>query len=49
MSVPSWNISRPLQHVPNVDFFPLWYAPAVPPELEDTTLFLGGGGGEGAR
>ena len=21
MSVPSWNISRPLQHVPNVDFF----------------------------
>jgi len=21
MSMPSWNISRPVQHVPNVDFF----------------------------
>ena len=30
MSVRSWNISRPLQHVPNVDFFPLWYVPLCP-------------------
>ena len=41
MSVSNWNISRPLYNVPNVDFFPLRYAPAVPPELGGTTLIWG--------
>ena len=41
MSVPSWNISRPLQHVLNVYFFPLWCAPAVPPELGAQRKFWG--------
>jgi len=37
MSVPSWNISRPLQHVPNVDFF----HSGVPRELGGTTQIWG--------